>query len=201
MSELHRPNGNLIRLELQPDFPNEDLTDNNASMLAYQLQSEAGLLAQSEQLQQHQRYVHLIADRALKFLGIKTDYAEEELFSFSHGFASFETISDVVRPPHVYDMHLARQRVEQLFVDTRDFFDIEIEEFNRAMDEGRDPQPPSRDRPAPELELANRHGILPEHFPNTYDVIVGIGEARHETTSQLQIRTAGAQLAYSLQSK
>lgn len=201
MSELHLPSVELVHFELQPDFPKEDLSKNNAQMFAYQFKSEAGLDAYAEQLQYHQRYIHAIADRALKVLGIKTRYAEEELLSFSHGFASFEAISDVVHPPRAYNISLARECVQQLFVDTRDFLDIEYEELIRAAQEDRDPLPVARDYATPEFELSNRHNILPEQFPNTYDVIIGIGESRNESMAQLQSRATGALLAYLLQSE
>lgn len=201
MNELYVPISHIIKLQLQPDFPQEDLSDDNVEMLDFQLSKDEGLTAYAEQLQHHQRQIHLIADRALKVLGIKTRYAEGELFAFSHGFASFETINDLVHPPRLYNMQLARSRVEQLFVDTRSFFEIEFEELQRSLDENRDMLPVSHDRPAPELELANRHNILPNNHPNTYGVILKLGETRDESMAQLQARTAGAALAYSFQTE
>ncbi len=201
MNTYGHQNREIIKLELQHDFPQVDLTANNAKVLDFQLQNSAGLDAYADQLQHHQRQIHLVADRALKILGVKTRYAEEELLAFSHGFASFETINDLVHPPRIYDLSIARLRVEQIFIDTRDFFEIELEEFERSLIEDRPVMPVTRDRPAPELELANRHSILSTHHPNTHDVLLGIGESRHESLSQLQARLAGAQLAYSLQSK
>lgn len=201
MSELYIPKPHVIKLEMQPNFPQEDLNNDNTEVLDFQLQQDKGLTVYSEQLQHHQRQVHLVADRALKALGIKTRYAEEELFAFSHGFASFEVINDLVHPPRLYNMQLARQRVEKLFVDTRDFFEIELEEFERSLVEGRAPLPVSRDRLAPELELANRHSVLANSRPNTYGVILKLGETRAESMAELQARTAGANLAYSFQSE
>lgn len=199
MSEVIKPS--FIHYEMQPDFPEVDLTENNAQLLSFQLRQETGIDGHVQQLQHHQRQIHLISNRALNMLGIKTRFAEEELYSFSHGFATFETISDMVHPPRVYNIQQAAGKVAQMFVDTRDFFEIELEELNAAVSEGRDIIPVQRDKFAPELELANHQGVLSEQFPNTYGVIVGVGASRAETMAQLHTRTAGAILAYLLQTK
>lgn len=189
----------IISLQMQPNFPHEDLSDNNTAILEYILQTDDGLDAHAERLQHSQRQIHLIANRALQILGIKTRYAEEELLSFSRGFAGFEIINDLVHPPRTYDMSLARHRVEKLFIDTRDFFELQLEEFYHSQSEHRPFVTVTRDRPAPELELANQHTTLARNLPNTYGVLIQLGTAHNENMAQLQTRTMGAQLAHSLQ--
>lgn len=189
----------IIALRMQPNFPHEDLSDNNSAMLEYILQNDDGLEAHAERLQHSQRQIHLIANRALQFLGIKTRYAEEELLSFSRGFAGFEIINDLVHPPRTYDMLPARHRIEKLFIDTRDFFELQLEEFYRSQSEHRSPAPVTRDRPAPELDLAHQHMALARNLPNTFGVLLQLGAAHNETMAQLQTRAMGAQLAHSLQ--
>lgn len=227
MSALQPPQ-RIMQLEMQPHFPMEDLSDGNSEILKLILRHNAGVDAYANQLQDRQRYIHLIADKALRLLGIPTVYDRDELFSFSHGFVGFETISDLVHGPRVYDYELAADRVAQFFVDTRDLFDIELEReiYGPAatIDEKSyeqptiesdglrlevpdtlysalaEPQKPiGHDKPKPENVFTERHHALAENYPNTFDVITAMGVARGETMSQLQVRTAGAGLARLLQ--
>lgn len=57
----------------------------------------------------------------------------------------------------------------------------------------------ARDRQNPGSLFVDKHDILPNKYPNTYDVLVAMGTARHETMSQLHLRAAGALLARSMQ--
>lgn len=205
MHEIHQPSSShgekkpLITLDFQPDFPNEDLTENNALYLRYLLADEPGVIARANEIAPHQRHIHALADSAMRLLNITTNYDPSELAAFSHGFASFETMNDLVHQPRIYDIKPAHARIAALFVDTRSLLEIETEELLSAVAEERDIQPVSHDKLAPEVDLANRHSILPDYFPNTYDVVIALGEARDETPEQLQMRAAGAQIAHSLQ--
>lgn len=200
MSELYIPKPrSVIKLEMQPDFPNEDLNQSNTSMLKHIIGKEAGVATEAERLQVDQRYVHLIADQALKVMGIKTRYAEEELYAFSHGFASFETINDMVHPPRLYNMQAAQTQVQRLFVDCRESFEREMEELLTFNGEMPIAAQSTRDLANPELALADRHTAWVHDYPNTHDVIVELGEQRDETMPQIHARTAGAHLAYTLQ--
>lgn len=196
------PKRPLIKLEIQPDFPRADLTENNADMLKELLirgSGHEGLDAHAEQLEAAQRYIHLIGNRAMAFLGVKTRYDEDELRSFSHGFASLETISAVVQPPRVYDIQAAMRAVHEIFVDTTDGIELEHKELLLATTEGREPQPIVRERPLVDVELADRHTAWAQQNPNTYDVIVEIGSQKSEKVRQIHARTMGAHVAYLLQ--
>lgn len=217
---------------MQPHFPMEDLSEDNTEVLKYILCHDAGVDGQAGFLKRNQRYIYSLASKALGRLGIKTQYSPPELYSFSHGFASFETISDLVHPPRIYSGEPAVSRVAQYFVDTRSLFDIEAdreifgsssqaEADNDASEylqvgnsfvelplglagfvskmRRQESAPIGHDRPNPERAFMSRRNILPEQYPNTYDVVIATGEARGETMSQLQTRVAGAQLARILQ--
>lgn len=203
MSELHLPKHHLIALEPQPFFPYTDLSDDNSDMLreilAHGNAARTGLQAQSEHLAEAQRYIHYIADFALKLSGIATRYDEDELAAFSHGFATFETINIVVKPTGMYDMAAARRAVHQLFVDSTDGTELELQEMIAAAREGRDIQEISRDRALADIELAERHAAWAERQPNTYDVVVNVGARRGETIRALHARTMGAAIAYTLE--
>lgn len=200
MNELHIHNSHkLIQLDYQNDFPDVDLSESNAHMLKYLLRAEPGVIAKGIELEQHQRYIHMIADQALKLSGIETRYAEEELRAFSHGFASFETINDLVHPARLYSIAKARQTVAQLFVDTRDGFELEVEELYRADKEGREPLPASRDKPLLAVELSERQAHWQATHPNTWSTVLEVGTYYNEDLLQLQARSAGAHVAYLLQ--
>lgn len=59
--------------------------------------------------------------------------------------------------------------------------------------------PTIQSRADPEKIFTERHDMLPKQYPNTYDVVVYMGERRGETMAQLQMRVAGAGLARTLQ--
>ena len=267
MSTLFSPNKDFIHLQSQPNFPNEDLTKGNAELLKYILGHSVGLDAYTAELTSKQRYIHLLANKAMVLLGSKTHYDPTELFAFSHGFASFETISDMVRPTPTSNIAAASARVSEFFIDTRselairrdqpteakDEFDIAfekellgideepqglgIDEENEvlyfdsvhnpeddASDEDKLPFPlripltqamedalrgiqthtlvvTGRDRAHPEEIFTTRHTILPNQYPNVYDTVIAVGDKRHETMVQLQLRIAGASLARTLQTR
>lgn len=199
MSELILPKKRrIIKLELQPQFPAVDLNEDNAQSIKHILSNEGGLDTYSDTLQHEQRYIHMVADQALKIIGIKTRFEQTELAAFSHGFASFETINDMVHPPRLYDIDTARKQVANLFVDTRDSLDIEIEELLLPYGDSKNTVI-NRDKFAPEFELADSQKEWEQSYPNTYEVIIEIGEKRDENMRQLHARTAGAHLAYKLQ--
>ena len=195
MAELYFPKNNVIKLEHQPQFPKSDLSDNNANMLPHILNSSEGLVAQGDHLRPYQGYIHLIADYALKLSGVKTRYSEDELISFSQGFASFETINLMVHPPRIYDIHTARKKVTKLFMPPQlDPFELEVSKILGTADSYQAEQAIF----TPEIELAERQQDWSQKLPNTFDVIVDLGDKRHETMEQIHARTAGAHIAYQL---
>lgn len=193
-------------------------------MCKYVFANEASLEVYAEELSENQHYIHAIADRALNSLGIKTAYNPDELSSFSQGFAGFEAISDVVRNDNKpYDTSRAGRFVAEFLVDTRNIQTIENERKTHSpVIEGQyddyiyDPvtdllipninggwnatvEPVTHDKADPELTFTAYHNLLAELYPNTYDVIVAMGEKRDTSMAQLHMRTAGAQLARNLQ--
>ena len=236
---------NLILFEKQPHFPMEDLTDSNAEMLKYTLDHNPGVDAYAEYLQQHQRYMHMVADQALKSMGIQTKYSPDELYSFIHGFSGFEAISTMVKEPQAYDNLTATSRIAEYFIDTTPSDEPEYEDdFAAELDkEIFSPDTPTEtpieedealmEQEFPDMEIPkdilqslaaakrrrdeekwgrtardkqnsgkifmDKYSVLPEQYPNTYDVIVAMGTARNETMGQLHLRAAGALLARTMQ--
>lgn len=198
MEKLILPNKNVVKLEQQPEFPRTDLNSNNTDMLKYILAESSGLESQSEHLIPYQGYIHQIADYALKMSGVNTRYSEDELAAFSRGFASFETINLMVHPPRLYDIQTAQRKVRQLFLPPEhDPFELEAAELLGTADTYQ----PQATAFFPEIELAERQNQWHEKLPNTLDVIVDLGEKRHETMEQIHARAAGAHIAYQLASE
>lgn len=96
----------LIHLEPQPDFPIGDLTPNNSNVLPFILETEAGIV--TRRAANNPNY-HLfdIVHNAL----IKNDRDSEKnpdtLKALMDGFYAFETMTDLVRGPHLYDIQTA----------------------------------------------------------------------------------------------
>ena len=203
MNELYLPKKHFIKLEPQPLFPHTDLSDDNTDMLKEILvnnnDSKSGLQAQGERLSKAQRYIHYVADLALKLSGIATRYDEDELAAFSHGFGTFEAINMIMKPTRMHNMEAARQAVHELFVDTSDGVELEHKELLLATREQREPLPVRRERPFVEAELAERRAKWMEERPNTYDVIVEVGTKHSESMRALQARAMGAAIAHQLE--
>lgn len=198
MNELYTPPHHIATLKHQPEFPHTDLTEDNAEMLKHVLQSSAGMIAQGEHLKPYQGYIHLIADYALRLSGVKTRYSEDELVAFSHGFASFETINLMVHPPVIYNTHHAQRKVRQLLLPPElDPFELEVAELLGTTDSYITPETMF----IPEIEIAERQQAWQEKLPHTFDVVVELGERRHETMEQIHARTAGAHIAFQLASE
>lgn len=220
---IHLPPRRITRLHEQPSFPNEDLSDDNTHWLKYLMASEGGVMAQAETLREHQQHLIQIAIRALYTMGIRNDLSPAAKFAFSHGFAGFETISDLVHPPRIYNAEVARLRAEQFLIDTRarDAMDVALEQLlngdgNETLSLDGKYDGWNRMALTPEMEeslgitdsqidddagkvFTERHKMLPTQYPNTYDVVVHMGEVIGEPLNLLQLRVAGASLARTLQ--
>ena len=203
MKEFQFLNKRVIKLEKQPLFPYTDLNTNNTDMLREILSqsktARASLAGQQEHLADAQRYLHYVADQALKASGVATRYDEDELAAFSHGFATFEAINMIVKPTDIFDAAAARRAVHRLFVDTTDSIELEFREMIDAREEGRPERPITRDRELVEIELINGHATWAEKQPNTHEVVLTVGERQGESLRALRARTMGAAIAYQLE--
>ena len=167
---MERPK--LIVLETQPDFPGEDLSENNAEILGtYYLRHTIGLEGEAERLFEHQRALFELAQLALWLRNIQIDDAPSEYRSFTQGFAAYELVQSLVTGA-AYNTGLAVLRADLHLINSN----------NAAF-----------------AEVAERSVLWPFERPNLYQAITVAGEARRETESQLYARATGAQLAFELQ--
>lgn len=177
MPELITPSSSkIVRLHEQPHFPAEDLTEDNKEVLVYTLSSEAGVAAFADILQEHQRFLYQIAQAGLSQLGHKSKYDPRGLSAFSHGFAGFEAISDLVHKPRIYDSSLAVGQVARFLVDTSprpdeptDGMDAEIKQFF--------------DRLKPEQDVEADENLLEPDYPSTEipkDILRSLADAKRQ---------------------
>ena len=190
-------NEHIIHLQEQPDFPSVDLSSDNAEILKVILNSKrSGLDTRARELYTVQRNIYHLACSALGLLGVKMGNEPRELYAFSHGFASFDTINDLVHKPRIYSARPAIGFAAKYLIDTRSLFDIDMDQhvFGNNVTDGF-----THDRANADVSLAERHNILAENYPNTYDVLIALGESRRETMLQMHARIAGAGIAHGMQ--
>ena len=162
----------LIVLETQPDFPGEDLSEQNADMLGlHYLRNTVGLEGETERLFEHQRALFELAQLTLWLRGIKINDAPKEYRSFTGGFAAYELVQSLVTGT-AYDTGLAAVRADLHLINSN--------------------------TPA-FVEAADRNVFWPYDRPNLYQAIITAGEARGESEHQLHARVIGAQFAFELQ--
>ncbi len=155
----------------QPNFPDEDLTENNSAHVEYYLQHEAAPTAYERHLKDSLRMVHKLGYDALQRFGVDVAYAEDEYYSFCSGFASIEYTGVLVRERQ-HDQNMLITNAKSLFIDAGMIGDV---------------------------ILSNNHQRWMSEHPNTYGVVVGAGEARGESMRQLHSRIMGAHVASRLQ--
>lgn len=162
----------FIALRTQPDFPAEDLSENNADILGiHYLRHTMGLEQEAERLFEHQRALFELARFSLWLRDVQVEDAPSEYRSFTHGFASYELIQTLVTGA-AYNTGLAVMRADLHLINSNN---------------------------APIVEIAERNVLWPFERPYLYQAITAGGEARAETPSQLHARVIGAQLAFELQ--
>lgn len=134
MSELYIPQpSQIVHLQEQPHFPVEDLSENNKQILVHTLPRESGVEAVAETLSHHQQYLYLVAMRGLEKIGYDSPDYLSGLTAFTSGFAAFETISNLVHKPRLYNGNYATFRVATSLIDVkpaepepRDDFEAEL---------------------------------------------------------------------------
>ncbi|UTX51657.1 hypothetical protein KI440_01760 [Candidatus Saccharibacteria bacterium TM7i] len=155
----------------QPNFPDEDLQEDNIAHVEYYLQNDPGTLVYEKDLRESMRMLHVVGHNALQICGVEVDYSEDEYHAFCEGFAALEYASILVRQKQLSgSMMIANTR--NLLIDMGEMTDFEV---------------------------ASRHGVWMEAHPNTFGVVTKAGAVRSETMKQLQARAVGAHIASELQ--
>lgn len=158
-------------IKRQPDFPNEDLANENIALMEFYLKEMHEATTHARILAESMRPLHLTAHHALQLSGIEVKYTPEEYEAFCKGFAALEYISIMVNPRHIREQLVAKN-VHTLLTAT----DI-----------------------LPELNMATRRDAWIGMYPNVNEVLVNSSVAQGETMPQLYSRTIGAQVACELQ--
>lgn len=170
------PEAKVLLLRDQPNFPNEDLTDENASVLDHHLAMMGKVEAGMEHYMKTMRMVYRTAHSALMGMGIDTREHPTEYTAFCHGYATFDVMLLMVnmQRPRAYDSELAARKFRDMFLADEELGD---------------------------LELAMRRTAWMSTYPNAYDVTIKSGERRNETMSQLQARAMGTQIGWDMQAQ
>ena len=196
MSELFiQPPKSFLHLQLQPNFPDEDLSEQNATILKYMLR-ESGISTQASSLEKHQYGAFQLAQRVLKITGVSLRYSQDELQAFSHGFATYEVISDVVRPPGRFDITRASANANNTLLGKDLTIEIVPEEGILSKDQLVMLETLRSD--LVDLNMAEQFGKWQRQQPEADGVVVALGDHRRESLRQLQARRIGAHIAYEL---
>lgn len=176
----------LLTLELQPDFPHSDLLPQNAAVIPHLLENEASIRLRTEQLTTTQRRLLETTCNALLALGVDCTESPQTLEAFSWGFATFETVALLVRPPEVYDVAAAARQFAPFAEASR----LDLVE--------------SKTIPLGSVEtnaaflLSETIARFPREAPGTARVLARLGR-RCRTTIELEAFTSGGAIARHLQ--
>lgn len=155
----------------QPDFPNEDLANENVAFVDYFLKERTEARSYAQSLESTMRPLHLTAHYALELVGVNVAYTPEEYTAFCKGFASFEYMSLLVTRRHVAEQLFARNALMLL----------------------------TGEAVIPEIDMATRRAAWIDLYPNVNDVVLKGSVVDGETMPQLYSRAMGAQIACELQ--
>lgn len=87
----------IARVETQPDFPRNDITDYNAAMVEFLLQ-DSDFIERAHQQSETHVPLYMLVHHVLKLYGIANDFPLASHLAFSHGAAAYETMATIVRP-------------------------------------------------------------------------------------------------------
>lgn len=129
MSEFQYSPPEITKLEIQPSFPSEDLTDKNTELIRHALSHDFGLDIHANRLTKDHSHLYATTVRALELINVRIKPGPNTLHSFSHGFAGLEVISDMVHPTTRPSLvtGVAVERVANSLIDTRPGDEIEFE--------------------------------------------------------------------------
>ncbi len=158
----------LINLEPQPDFPVGDLTPNNSLILSYLLEQEPGIGMQRTPVNSNYNLLRAIHG-ALERTGQTTEETPATLRALMDGFNSFQTITTLVRPPEIFDIHTAATQANRLLLPGGGIS---------------------------EIRLAESRALFLESSPRAFGVIAGLGS---RSMALVNARVMGATTARQLQ--
>ncbi len=223
MSDVILPGKKLVHLHPQPEFPCEDVLDDNAAVVGTMLEKDPGVIGQSAFLRAHQRVLHHIATTSMRRGGVHMETDPETYEGFTLGFATLEYVVMLLKGKAI-DVNLAARQFAQL-LPTNPFMEdpsiLESFRFILSMDDVPKPilseayvfdDEPEAVTPEKTEELfagivdadrqsswAERYTTWPDRRPNTFALVMQVAEAHSGSLRYAAAALLGAQTVTELQ--
>ncbi len=128
---------NLLFLESQPNFPQEDLTDSNAQILDILL-SDPSAHAEHHQVAEQGSFLYRFGHPALVSRVASSFFEREMIHVYEYGIEAYEAIASLAtlrfnRPGHSYEETKLYFSTPQRLTDTATMLDDQIDEFEATM--------------------------------------------------------------------
>lgn len=160
----------IIKFEPQPDFPDEDISQNNAAMASWYLQTGAEREAYLDNYHNSMQLLHNLGNAALVYMDTKPGNNRQEYTAFCKGFATIDYLS--------------------VLLNSRPFQQINdgvgMDKFILQPDSFAD------------VELAKRVASWRSSHENTLTLLLEASDIYSESPKQFTARLIGAQVASEL---
>lgn len=197
MESESQSSARFIHLTLQPGFPTEDVSPENAEVLGHLIEDNPTVLGQANYLQGHQRTVHFMAVNALKKFGTGGEDSFVSYKSFTYGFAATEMIMMLLRG-RAFDTVLAARRVQDLFPSNP--FPSEQYLTDLFPSELFPPSAVALQSISREISLVQRHDSWPDRQPHMFGLMLRLTERSQGDVRAVKAGILGSQIATELQS-
>lgn len=158
----------LIYFNPQPEFPVEDISEENAAMAAHYLESAPEPEVYAARNFENLRFLHKIGNSALIGAGIPVEYSESEYRAFCHGFSTMDYLTVLVGSRPYKTIYTEGHAANNFFMQYGDIAELKLQE-------------------------RSEHWI--DTHPNTLEVMRTVADSRNETLKEYASRAMGAQIA------
>lgn len=160
----------IIKFQPQPDFPSEDISENNASMASWYLETSAEHEAYLDNYHENMQPLHDIGNAALAYMDAAPGNNRKEYTAFCKGFATIDYLS-VLLNSRPFEQISNGKGMGDFILDHESFADV---------------------------ELAKRVGSWRSSHENTLLLLLEASDRYSESQKQFAARLIGAQVASEL---
>lgn len=158
----------LIYFNPQPEFPVEDISEENAAMAMHYLESAPEPEVYADKNFENLRFLHKIGNSALIGAGIPVEYTESEYRAFCHGFSTMDYLTVLVGSRQYKKIHTDGFAVNNFFMQYGDIVELKLQERSEAWI---------------------------DNHPNTLEIMRTVAGYRNENLREYASRAMGAQIA------
>lgn len=158
----------LIQFKPQPEFPVEDISEDNAAMAAHYLESAPSPEVYADYHFDNLRAIHRIGHAALVGANIPLDNSESEYRAFCHGFSTMDYLTILVGSRSYKNFYTDSFAMRNFFMQYGDIVEIKLQERSE--------------------EWIDSH-------PNTLEIMRKVADSRSESLKEYTSRAMGAQIA------